>query len=78
MSEPVKINLGCGNDYKPGWINCDTASTHNIKADKYFDLEVFPWPFPENYADEILLEQVMEHLPNTLGTINEICRICRI
>ena len=77
MIEPIKLNLGCGNDYKPGWINCDTVATHNIKADKYFDLEVFPWPFPDNHADEILLEQVMEHLPNTLGTINEIWRILK-
>ncbi len=77
MSESIKLNLGCGHDYKPGWINCDTASTHNVKADKFFDLEVFPWPFPDNYADEILLEQVLEHLPNTLGTINEIWRILK-
>jgi ubiquinone/menaquinone biosynthesis C-methylase UbiE len=75
MSEPVKIQLGCGKDYRSGWINCDVVQ--DVRADKYFDLEVFPWPFPENYADEILLDQVLEHLSNTLKVMEELHRILK-
>ena len=28
---PLKLNLGCGNDYKEGWINIDNNSANNIK-----------------------------------------------
>ena len=75
MSELVRVHLGCGKVYKDGWVNCDMVK--DVKADKYFDLEVFPWPLPDDYADEILLDQVMEHLSNTLRAMEEMHRILK-
>ena len=31
-----KINIGCGMDYREGWINTDIS--HAVKADVYFDI----------------------------------------
>ena len=75
MSAPVRIQLGCGRDYRPGWINCDLVQ--DVKADKYFDLEVLPWPFPDDCADEILMDQVLEHVSDTLKTMTELWRILK-
>lgn len=71
----VKINLGCGRKYLKGYINTDNNKA--IKADKYFDLEEFPYPFPNNYADEILIDNVLEHLDNIFFTMKELHRILK-
>ena len=35
----MKLNLGCGTDYKEGWINVDMG---DCKCDVKHDLENFP------------------------------------
>ncbi|MFO1478193.1 MAG: methyltransferase domain-containing protein [Verrucomicrobiota bacterium] len=75
MSQPVKVHLGCGTDYRPGWINCDVVA--DVRADKHFDLETFPWPFEDNSVDEIFMDQVLEHLSDTMKVMAEIHRILR-
>ena len=52
----MKWNMGCGNDKQEGYINTDTD----------LNLDVLPYPFPNNHFDEILAKNVMEHL--TLDT----------
>ena len=42
MSEIVRLQLGCGNDPKPGWINHDLAPLADI--DIVHDLNDRPWP----------------------------------
>jgi SAM-dependent methyltransferase len=75
MSETIKVHLGCGTHYLPGWINCDVVP--DMRADKYFDLETFPWPFPDNSVDEIFMDQVLEHLSDTMKVMAEIYRILK-
>lgn len=60
----VKLNVGCGTDYKKGWINIDNNSDHNIvqgKLDLNWDLR-YPLPFPESSVDFIFNEHFIEHL----------------
>ncbi len=71
----VKLNLGCGRKYLEGYINCDFVPS--IKADKYFDLEVFPYPIESNSADEVLLDNVLEHLNDVLRVMTELHRILK-
>jgi predicted SAM-dependent methyltransferase len=71
----IRINLGCGRKYLEGFVNCDIART--VKADKYFDLEVFPYPFEANVADEILLDNVLEHLSDVPRAVTEAHRILK-
>jgi len=71
----VLLNLGCGRKYLDGYINCDVVQT--VKADKYFNLEEFPYPFEPNYADEVFLDNVLEHLSDVPRVVNEIHRILK-
>ena len=52
----IKLNLGCGEQILPGYINvdlyCDKA---DIKAD------VKKLPFDNDYADEVYSSHVIEH-----------------
>ena len=58
----VKLDVGCGTDYKKGWINIDNNSDGNIeKLDLNWDLR-YPLPFPEESVDFIFNEHFMEHL----------------
>jgi predicted SAM-dependent methyltransferase len=58
----VKLNLGCGTDYKNGWINIDNNSDNNIdKMDLNWDLTQ-PLPFNDNSVDFIFHEHFIEHL----------------
>lgn len=71
----IKINLGCGQKYKKGYINCDFNK--KIKADFYFDMEEPNWPFEDNYVDNIYAAHCLEHLSKK-GYINALKEIYRI
>ena len=71
----TKINLGCGQKYYDDYINCDVSP--RVKADKHFDLETFPYPLDSNMADEILLDNVMEHLDDIPKVMDELHRILK-
>lgn len=71
----MKLNLGCGNDIRKGYINVDFF---NSKAEEKVDLINFPWPFKDNSIDEILMNHVLEHLPDTERTMREIHRILKV
>lgn len=71
----LKLNLGCGRKYLVGYVNCDLS--REVKADKYFDLNSFPYPFESECADEILLDNVLEHLDDILRVMTELHRILR-
>ena len=74
----TKINLGCGHDYKDGWVNVDfyDDSTCDIKH----DLEVFPWPWENDTVSEILIKHTLEHLGADwkvyIKILQEMYRIC--
>lgn len=58
----VKLNVGCGTDYKKGWINIDNNSDNNIKKlDLNWDLNN-PLPFQDSSIDFIFNEHLIEHL----------------
>lgn len=62
MDKPKNLNIGCGNNYESGWINCDLSK--KVKADAYFDCGRDKWPFKNSTFDKIKAEMVFEHLPD--------------
>lgn len=62
MKGPIKLNVGCGTDYKDGWINIDNNTDNNIeKLDLNWDLRN-PLPFADESVDFIFNEHFFEHL----------------
>jgi len=60
----MKINMGCGMDYREGYVNCDIEAS--VRSDMTFDMLKFPWPFDENSSSEILFSHVLEHVPGIM------------
>ncbi len=57
----MRLNLGCGEDVREGYVNVDARATH--PSVQIVDLSKFPWPFPDQSADEILMLDFLEHFP---------------
>jgi SAM-dependent methyltransferase len=72
---PLRYNLGCGRKYLDGYVNCDVLP--HVKADRRFDLNGFPYPIEAGSADEILMDNVLEHLDDVVGVMEECHRLLR-
>jgi len=74
--ESKKLNYGCGNNYREGWVNLDI--NRSVKADVYID-NGLKLPFGDSEFDEILLDNVLEHVPRTefFPFMDELYRVCR-
>lgn len=77
QTEPLRLNMGCGQNPKAGYVNVDKYGTPEVQC----DLEAFPWPWADNTVDEMVFNHVLEHLGEQtqtyLGIIKEIYRVCR-
>lgn len=67
-----RLNVGCGRDYRRGWINCDVNP--RVKADVQFDMNG-SWPFPDDSIYEVLMDQVLEHSPDVCWVLQELWRV---
>lgn len=56
-SQPLLLHLGCGFVHKSGWTNIDLVGS---SADIFWDL-LAPLPFPDDSADGVYHEHVLEH-----------------
>jgi predicted SAM-dependent methyltransferase len=52
----IKLHLGSGTQYIPGWINCDLYAE---QVDQRFDVAKIP--YPNNSVDEIMAYHIIEH-----------------
>ncbi|MEA3365365.1 MAG: hypothetical protein U9Q79_06965 [Candidatus Hydrogenedentes bacterium] len=71
----VKVNVGCGRDYREGWLNADI--NRGVKADIYLDMGE-GLPFRDNMVGRIMLDNVLEHVPRDryFGFLEELHRVC--
>lgn len=68
-----KLHLGRGDYVIPGYINVDWVSLPGVDIVHY--LAKFPWPFRSGSVDEVIMVDVLEHLPSITATMDEIYRI---
>lgn len=73
----VIINLGCGKTRIPQSCGVDSVAIPG-SVDVIHNLNSLPYPFPDNYADEIHFYHVLEHLDNPVEKIEEIHRILKL
>lgn len=56
----TKLNIGCGTDIRPEYINLDVAPLSGV--DVIHDLETVPLPFKSSTFEEIVCQDVLEHV----------------
>jgi len=70
-----KLNLGCGEFKKEGYINLDWQES--VDPDVAHDLNNLPYPFEDNTFDLIEADHVLEHLDDPFGVMRELHRISK-
>lgn len=72
----MKINLGCGRDYKIGWKNWDIS--HDVRCDDIVDVRRDRFPTADQSVEEIycsgVLEQILQN-ENLVHCMNECHRV---
>jgi SAM-dependent methyltransferase len=69
------LDVGCGSAKTPGAVGLDiSADTH---ADIVHDLDAYPYPIEDASFDQILLQDVLEHVAQPIRMFEELHRISR-
>jgi SAM-dependent methyltransferase len=64
VAYPRRVNLGCGFDTRPGYLNVDLHGSHG--PDLVADVRSLP-QLPSGYYEEVLARDILEHLPRLEG-----------
>ena len=69
------LDVGCGSAKFPGAVGMDISA--DTDADVVHDLNTFPYPFADGRFDQVLMQDVLEHVAEPIKVIDELVRICR-
>jgi SAM-dependent methyltransferase len=69
------LDIGCGSAKTPGAVGLDISS--DTAADIVHDLDEFPYPIEDSSFDQILLQDVLEHVAEPIKLFEELHRIAR-
>lgn len=69
------LDVGCGTAKTPGAIGIDFNPS--TAADIVHDLNVYPWPLPDNAFDVIICRHIVEHVTDLIRFMEEIHRVGR-
>ncbi|HEV7493851.1 class I SAM-dependent methyltransferase [Baekduia sp.] len=69
------LDIGCGSAKFPGAIGLDISG--DTDADVVHDLDVFPYPIEDASFDQILMQDVIEHVAQPIRVFEELHRIAR-
>ena len=68
------LDVGCGSNKWPGSVGLDISP--DTDADVVHDLNQFPYPFEDDSFDQVLMQDVIEHVAEPIRVIDELHRIC--
>jgi SAM-dependent methyltransferase len=69
------LDVGCGSAKTPGAVGLDASP--DTDADIVHDLDAFPYPIADASFDQILLQDVIEHVSEPIRVFEELHRIAR-
>jgi SAM-dependent methyltransferase len=69
------LDIGCGAAKVPGAVGLDISA--DTAADIVHDLDSFPYPIEDSSFDQILLQDVIEHVSEPIRVFEELHRIAR-
>jgi SAM-dependent methyltransferase len=70
-----KLNLGCGEFKKEGYVNVDFFSVS--EPDVKHNLDVLPYPFADSEFDLVEADHLLEHLSDPFAVLKELRRITK-
>lgn len=71
------LDVGCSNPREKDKDAIGIDINPGPKTDIVHDLNTFPWPFKDNVFDIILCKDIIEHLADTVKTMEEMHRIVK-
>ena len=69
------LDLGCGSKKWPGSVGVDISA--DTDADIVHDLDTFPYPLEDDAFDQVLMQDVLEHVAEPIRVMDELHRVCR-
>ena len=75
MGRGPVLHIGAGNRKIKGAVTLDINP--RVSPDVVWDLNVFPYPFPDSHFSDVVCEHVIEHLQNVIGVMEELHRVTR-
>ena len=71
----MKIDIGCGNHKREGFIGVDIAPGENV--DYVLDIEKERLPFDDDSVDHVFSNHTFEHIWSPQNILREIVRVCK-
>lgn len=72
----MRLNLGCGSRLAEGYVNVDRVKLDGV--DVVHDLDVLPWPWEDGSAEQIVAQDVFEHVADPIGFMTESFRVLTV
>lgn len=72
---PLKLDIACGQNKTPDFYGVDIAKAPGV--DLVYDLEKFPWPFPDNSVETAVCVHYIEHTKDIIKFMDELYRILK-
>ena len=83
---PLRLNLGCGRNIMPGWVNVDQVALpgvdlvqdlNNMTRNTIWGMAGWDARFAESSVDQFMMSHTIEHITNTLSLMQELHRVAK-